>query len=502
MKSIRITVALLFFCCICFAVPEKENVRDALNQKKALDSLYFPKAPSELTKASAKEIINTYLYLSSEGVKLSIEDYKRLATSYAILGDTLKTSEYVTKYIKNAHTVDILNKEEFKRFEGAKAYDNIIKKYKPELNGWILFFFSTGLLGLYIAVFLNLRKKGDIIANLLISGFVLIHSLFMIHLSLFLSKFNFKVPHTLYISTSFSFLYGPLIYFYFKRISKEYKFKKIDLLHLTPTVFLFLFFLPIYLKGTEEKLHLLYNRDEILHSILTTVVILKGISLTTYGFLIFRIYFKSNNDNLHIAIRKWKKNILMLNSVYVVTYIIYGIALINIVMTQKLIYPQIFAMCVIVLYVAYTAYVQPSVFSKKHLFNEKSLKYEKSGLTENYSLELKEQLIKLLNDEKVYKANDISLNSLSDRMGVTRHNLSQVINEHFDLNFFNLINKYRIQEAQQILRNDLNKNLNIIDIAYDVGFNNKVTFNKAFKEETKLTPTQYLKVVQQRVHYG
>ena len=158
-----------------------------------------------------------------------------------------------------------------------------------------------------------------------------------------------------------------------------------------------------------------------------------------------------------------------------------------------MLYSQVFVLALIVLYVAYTAYVQPRVFSKKYLFNLEPLKYQKSGLTESYSYELKEQLLKLLHDDKVFKDNTISLNSLSDQMGITRHNLSQVINEHFNMNFFNLINKFRIEEAQRILTDDRNNNLNIIDIAYDVGFNNKVTFNKAFKEETKLTPTQYLK---------
>ncbi|KAG1654436.1 Formyltetrahydrofolate deformylase [Nymphon striatum] len=54
-----------------------------------------------------------------------------------------------------------------------------------------------------------------------------------------------------------------------------------------------------------------------------------------------------------------------------------------------------------------------------------------------------------------------------------------------------LINTYRIQEAKELLNNDKRKNLNIIDIAYEVGYNNKVTFNKAFKKDTKLTPSQY-----------
>ena len=63
---------------------------------------------------------------------------------------------------------------------------------------------------------------------------------------------------------------------------------------------------------------------------------------------------------------------------------------------------------------------------------------------------------------------------------------------HFNLNFFELINKYRINEALDILKNDTQKKLNIIDVAYEVGFNNKVTFNKSFKKILAQTTTQYL----------
>ena len=82
---------------------------------------------------------------------------------------------------------------------------------------------------------------------------------------------------------------------------------------------------------------------------------------------------------------------------------------------------------------------------------------------------------------------------LSERLGTSRHNTSQVINEHFQMNFFELINKYRVGEALEILRKDTNSNLSMIDIAYEVGFNNKVTFNKSFKKYAQQTPTQYLK---------
>ena len=59
------------------------------------------------------------------------------------------------------------------------------------------------------------------------------------------------------------------------------------------------------------------------------------------------------------------------------------------------------------------------------------------------------------------------------------------------MNFHELVNKYRINEAKHIFESDSQRNLNIIDVAYEVGYNNKVTFNKAFKKDTQVTPSEY-----------
>jgi AraC-like DNA-binding protein len=89
----------------------------------------------------------------------------------------------------------------------------------------------------------------------------------------------------------------------------------------------------------------------------------------------------------------------------------------------------------------------------------------------------------------------VSLEWLSEQLGATRHNTSQVIDEHFNMNFFELINKFRIGEAKEMLRDDNYKNLSIIQVAYEVGFNNKVTFNKSFKKYLEQTPSQYIKSI-------
>jgi AraC-like DNA-binding protein len=68
-----------------------------------------------------------------------------------------------------------------------------------------------------------------------------------------------------------------------------------------------------------------------------------------------------------------------------------------------------------------------------------------------------------------------------------------VINENLGSNFYNLINKYRINEAQGLILSPEKSKLKLEAIAYDVGFKSKSTFNEAFKRNTGLTPSQFRK---------
>lgn len=477
MKSSRIIIILFLLVC---------PVLYGFGHGKGID-LFLPEV----------DTLNINNKTSDSGKVLSGEDLKTEAIYNAYLGNEEKAIDLAEKYIKSVHDITILSHDSFLEIKDSEGYKRLAQAYLPKINIWLLFFFASGLIGVFLSIVINLRRKGDLVGNILISSFVLFHSLFMIHLCIYLSRNNYSLPHTLYFSTSFSFLYGPLLYFYFKRISEKYRFKWIDMLHLIPSVLLFLYLLPIYLLPAEGKVHLMFNRNEILYDTLRGIVILKYISLIAYAYLVYKQYRKimSKKKKPHFQILNWQRNMMVLNMFYVFFYIVYGIALLRLITSNNLfIYPQTFSMSVIILYVGYIAYVQPKVFSKKFLFQEtKSSKYKKSGLTISYSEELKEQLLQLLDEEKVYKQSNISLEKLATILGTTRHNISQVINEHFGMNFFHLINKYRIAEAVEILKSDYNNNLNIIDVAYDVGFNNKVTFNKAFKAETNMTPSSFLR---------
>jgi AraC-like DNA-binding protein len=95
----------------------------------------------------------------------------------------------------------------------------------------------------------------------------------------------------------------------------------------------------------------------------------------------------------------------------------------------------------------------------------------------------------LMNNEKLFCDEDLSLNRLSDILEIRSDQLSQIINDYFHNTFTRFINGYRIEYAKELLREG---NAKIIQIAFQVGFQSKSTFNSEFKRVTKMTPKEYL----------
>ena len=493
-KIIFIFFVLFFYCLSTIKATQKLNIKITAN-KNLTDSLFYNN--NLQIDVLHQSVIEWERLLLKDTTKLTNEDCKRIAISYAYYSNAEKSSEYIEKYIKNTHEINILNQEVFFNISKTKEFKLLEQTYKPEISGWILFFLSIGFMGLFSFIMINVRKNGDLISNLLISFFLLLHSLYIIHLCLVISKYNFKFPHSLYFLKPLFLLYIPLVYFYFKRVIEKYQFKKIDLLHIIPFLIVFMYLIPVYSLSSEEKLNILFNKVGVFDGFFKIIIYVKIILFFLYSFLIFKIFKKLsvNNNKSKFIENIWQKIIVFSFFFYA---IIYTVSIEN-SLDLKILHSQVFLISMIVSYIAYLTYVKPNIFNKisfsKNCFDSK---YKKSGLTESFSLELKEQVIKVFHYEKIFKDSSLSLAMLAEKTGTTRHNVSQVINEHFGMSFFRFVNKYRIDETISILNNDPHRNLNIVDILYDVGFNNKVTFNKAFKAELKMTPSQYIKKIKQK----
>lgn len=120
-------------------------------------------------------------------------------------------------------------------------------------------------------------------------------------------------------------------------------------------------------------------------------------------------------------------------------------------------------------------------------------KYKNSTLDPEKAEKYLKLLQYQLDVKKVYQDEELTLNSLAGILKVAPRYLSQLVNERLNKNFRDLVNSRRIEEAKQLLANPGKKELSILEIAYEVGFNSKEVFNRAFKKYTGMTPSQYKK---------
>lgn len=95
----------------------------------------------------------------------------------------------------------------------------------------------------------------------------------------------------------------------------------------------------------------------------------------------------------------------------------------------------------------------------------------------------------LLGIEKIFTDPELNINTVSEQLQISSHQLSEIINKKLQVNFRTLIKNYRIEEAQGLLIDKPDDT--ILKIAYAVGFNSKTTFNNTFVNITSMTPSEY-----------
>ncbi len=119
---------------------------------------------------------------------------------------------------------------------------------------------------------------------------------------------------------------------------------------------------------------------------------------------------------------------------------------------------------------------------------------EKSAvMNKNSSDIISQKLLEFMETGKPYLDEELSLQKLSSLLNISTHQLSQTINQGLNTNFYKFVNAYRVEEVKKKLGNPDFEKYSILGIAFESGFNSKSTFNKIFKEETGMTPSEFKK---------
>lgn len=118
------------------------------------------------------------------------------------------------------------------------------------------------------------------------------------------------------------------------------------------------------------------------------------------------------------------------------------------------------------------------------------MKYQRSALDNEQSNRIADKINNIMSKETLYLDPNLSLQKLANHLAISPNYISQTLNETLCTNFFDFINKWRIEAAKpKILANKDS----VLTIALEVGFNARSSFYKAFKQEIGQTPSEFRK---------
>jgi AraC-like DNA-binding protein len=136
-------------------------------------------------------------------------------------------------------------------------------------------------------------------------------------------------------------------------------------------------------------------------------------------------------------------------------------------------------------------------YSQKVIRKAKLIRYKNTQLRGLNTDELLDRLSYLMSNEKIFKDMGLKLASLSAQLMVTPHQLSEILNERLHRNFRSYVNDFRVREAERLLLE--RPDASIIEVAFEVGFNSKASFNEHFLKQTGMKPSEYRRLQESNV---
>jgi len=370
------------------------------------------------------------------------------------------------------------------------------------------YIFLIAAFNAFFFVFLLLQKKKALHDRILIYWLLYLGAYTGIY-GLFSNRL-FTDFHLLSASfISLLMLHGPFLYLYISSlIGEKFKFHRKDLLHFVPFI-LFNVYVIIgsMLPEVSESIRLDHLTGE--HGspwLFTLFLILTALSGPVYFILSVRLFKKldinifnnfSTSENINLD---WlRKLVYSFGAVWTVLIIF---ATIHHVFH---LFSWIFctdglslSLSVFIILIGYFGLKQKEIFIQYQdnpieYITEPKAKYAGVLLDEAEAEQYIDKITHIMITEKPYLDADLTLPALATMLQIPSHQLSRVINDKLGLNFFDFVNKYRVEEVKAKIKDPKFDNLSLLGIAFDCGFNTKSAFNRVFKKMTGLTPSEYKK---------
>jgi len=306
--------------------------------------------------------------------------------------------------------------------------------------------------------------------------------------------FSYDLFHVFrYFQLELLFGIGPSLYLFTKSVTDpDYRISKEEYIHFLPVVLEFIFYrTEIYRLGSNG----LYQTPTHPYTIVyLTMQWLGTVSIFIYVLLSVRLlikygqWVKSKYSNLKNKSLGWLRIPIFIYSgfwiIWIITTNIDNYIFHN-AFRDYYFLPINIGLSFITTWIGFIGYTKSqaevSGFSKTSVQTETIPSDPEQG----------EKICSLMATQKPYLNPDLDLLKLSELAGMNTKTISRIINHDLQMNFYEFVNKYRVEEFKQRLQQPGCDQLTLLGHAFECGFNSKSTFNHIFKKYTEQTPREY-----------
>lgn len=394
------------------------------------------------------------------------------------------------------------------------------------LNWYAIFLLLAAVQGLLLIVAINSFKEAGSTASRLLSLLLLVLSLtFLARIGAFNRDVFQQFPKILLVPDLVYFTYGPLFWLYLQSLRPSGVKGKRWWLHFIPLLLAVGMYLPAITLDNFDFTTQVVNLQLRPFFIGTAIV---GWIFSAFYWFLSRNFLKqlqvSDDESaqtimnfLHTVFYIHSLCLLVWLSTYIIGFIGLGLGQEWTGITDRVTDASWLILAIGAYTMGYYAMRQPQIFRNpqlplipaEHIATEdttilsdtisasqhSSISQEKGGeITTNGAANSDlQQLEMVMQESQPYLNAGLSLGELAQQVGLPSHQLSKVINDGFQKNFFDYINSYRIEAFKQRIRQGAHHERTILSLALEAGFNSKTAFNRAFKKHTGQTPREFLK---------
>ena len=359
------------------------------------------------------------------------------------------------------------------------------------------------LQGFILATLLWTNAKGRRLSNRLLA--VLIGLLALMSLAVGIPIVNRWVSLALDILPFYMVMpIGPLIYFYVQSVSDpNVQLRKKERLHFLPVLLDWGAPLIIWTFLAGFSLGLWPRQDgplwgAVMNEYNTYVDIPRWLSVTAYLFLTARFLHRQQRTNTYSATSeqrgtmRWLRQFVRVFLVFQCIWLLHLVPYIIPALRGPLLdrfgwYPVYIPIAVLIYWLGFKGYLH----TRTSTLADQTPKPASPELPQETIRQVTQLLTNAMTAERLFLDPELTVEKVGQRTGLTPKIISAVLNQHLHKNFNSFMNEYRVEEIKQRLTTPAYEHLTLTGIAFECGFNSQATFQRAFKQQTGMSPGEF-----------